>query len=66
MTNRTEIGQQIDCNIYLDEAECPRCHGEGWIYECDGDPSDWMEDTYCGSDDSVITCRTCKGTGSIK
>lgn len=46
--------------------DCDRCHGEGWIYACDGDPSDWQEDTYCGSDDETITCRKCKGTGVIK
>ncbi len=66
MDDSTEIGQQIDCDIYLEEYDCERCGGEGWIYEADGDPSDWMEDTYCGSDDSTIVCRVCKGKGFFK
>ena len=65
-SSATEIGQQIDCDIYLDESECPHCGGEGWIYECDGDQSDWQEDTFCGSDDSIINCRHCGGKGFIK
>ena len=51
---------------YLDEDYCARCHGEGWIYESEGDASDWQEDTYCGSDDSIIACRVCGGTGVLK
>ena len=43
--------------------QCQRCGGEGWIMACDGDGSDWGEDTYCGSMDATITCRACKGTG---
>jgi len=57
-----------DCE-YEDDFEeasedCPRCGGEGYILESDGDPSDWMEDTYCGPDDSVIMCWRCGGTGA--
>ena len=57
-----------DDDLWCDQAgdDCPHCNGEGWIYEADGDPSDWQEDTYCGSDDSTITCRACRGTGVIK
>lgn len=57
----------VRCTIeYEDVDDCARCHGEGWIYESEGDQSDWQEDTYCGSDDSVIACRVCNGTGVIK
>ena len=67
MTDRTAQEDFDDWCSYADlEDDCPRCHGEGWIWECDGDASDWQEDTYCGSDDSVIECRICNGTGVIK
>ena len=45
---------------------CPRCGGEGWILEADGDGSDWGEDCYCGPDDETIECRACNGTGISK
>jgi len=44
---------------------CQHCGGDGFILESDGDPSDWGEDTFCGSDDAVIQCRHCNGTGAI-
>ncbi len=50
---------------YDEDDTCPRCGGEGWIMASDGDPSDWMEDTYCGEEDAVIQCRRCNGTGKL-
>lgn len=47
----------------IDDGLCDRCGGEGWIMACDGDGSDWGEDTYCGPMDAVIECRACRGTG---
>lgn len=44
---------------------CPHCGGDGLIMACDGDGSDWGEDTYSGPMDATITCRHCKGTGVI-
>ena len=51
---------------YDESDECDRCGGNGYIMEAEGDPSDWMEDTYCGADDEVIVCRKCNGTGVLK
>ena len=65
--NSHSAGVPQDDDLYDgQDYECSRCNGEGWILEADGDPSDWQEDTYCGPDDSVITCRACKGKGVIK
>ena len=50
---------------YDESDECDRCGGEGWLAAADGDPSDWMEDTYCGPLDAVIKCRKCNGTGGL-
>lgn len=55
----------MDDDDYEDDDTCPRCGGEGWIMACDGDPSDWGEDTYCGSLDAEIKCRECRGTGYL-
>lgn len=46
-----------------DGDECPHCCGDGFIDACDGDPTDWGEDTYCGPDDATIRCRHCNGKG---
>ena len=48
---------------HLDGDECERCGGSGEIMAADGDPSDWLEDTYCGPDDETVECRRCGGTG---
>jgi len=50
---------------YDESDECDRCGGEGWIDAVDGDPSDWMEDTYCGDPAAIIKCRKCNGTGVL-
>lgn len=44
-----------------DEHLCERCGGEGYLLACDGDGSDWQEDTYSGPMDAVIKCRCCNG-----
>ncbi len=44
-----------------DENVCWNCGGEGYILACDGDGSDWGEDTYCGPMDATIKCRHCNG-----
>lgn len=48
-----------------DDDLCPHCGGDGSIMACDGDGSDWGEDTYSGPMDVVIECRHCGGTGII-
>ena len=49
-----------------DPGMCTRCGCEGYLLACDGDGSDWQEDTYCGAMDAEIKCRICKGTGRLK
>lgn len=48
-----------------DDGLCAVCGGDGVIMACDGDGSDWGEDTYSGPMDAVIECRHCKGTGVL-
>lgn len=57
--------RDIDFDDELDGDCCPRCSGEGWMMESDAGPSEWGEDTYCGPEDSTITCPECKGTGYL-
>ena len=49
----------------MDDDTCDRCGGGGWIMACDGDASDWGEDTYCGDIEASIECRYCRGTGIL-
>lgn len=44
-----------------EEGLCARCGGDGYLLACDGDGSDWGEDTYAGPMDAVIKCRCCNG-----
>ena len=69
MIGRSTPSSEEERDEFFDDGlddDCPRCGGEGWIMAGDGDPSDWGEDTYCGSMDDAITCRECRGTGVRK
>ena len=57
----TPISEDLDDG---DDGLCDRCGGDGYILACDGDGSDWGEDTYSGPMDAVIKCRVCNGGGS--
>lgn len=50
---------------YEESDECDRCGGDGWIAAVDGDPSDWITNTYCGDLDTFIVCRKCGGKGVL-
>ena len=63
-TEGTEVGQQIDCDIYREPVECWKCSGQGSVIVCCDDLCHGQGWCMHG-DDGEEMCSVCEGEGCL-